>query len=611
MNRNRIILIFGLLLIILHGLWIWQVGPVPSGDGQLRLCRPLKSYLRLSMESNLSHRDCVGLSRESAYPAGYALIGLLAAFFDLQELLLSEIFLVTFLLFIPFLSLFLAFSWRGRDLVYGMAFLAVFPPVQMSLRAFSPHGFVVIFALTGIAFWMRGWFLKSGRFFGVGFFFLWYAAIFKHLGLWLACGFLFVLVFFCILRRERIRQSCLAGFIFLLCCLPWYGFESFRQYFSLVSYYQGLFHVLLCLVMAVFVSGLSLFLVLRLKGGKPFPELFCGGFLLLFCFFLALYLCVNFLQVTVQGLNHITIILIICGYVLLLRLAAVFDLRQENGFWFTLFYVSFLNAGILYYSRFGYNIYVWCFPLCLAALLTVLQTERKLFLLPLWLFFFWISNFFPSFPELRKRDSILVELGTDVNLCVFRDHPLSWRPSELRALNDGLSEKLKEFKFSLADHPLPGFTIGIDGPLSQLLEVFSPSWYMEVPHFVSGMRSLCPEEIFAVLEESSEPETIYRQIIENNELAFILVASPGLSQFESVFEHEKYAKPLNGTKDMKTEYLMHLLWDYLQEDNRLFRYYERFEIGDENTYIHLYLSRMLKFSNESLLKQRLRELKKK
>jgi hypothetical protein len=362
------------------------------------------------------------------------------------------------------------------------------------------------------------------------------------------------------------------------------------------------------MVTAVFVSGVCLFLVLRLKGGKSFPEIFRGGFLLLCCFFLALCLCVNFLQVTVQGLNYVTISLIICGYAVLLRLAAVFDLRQENGFWFMLFYVSFLNAGILYYSRFGYNIYVWCLPLCLAALLTVLQTERKLFLLPLWLFFFWVSNFFPSFPELGEKDSILVELGTNVNLCVFRDHPLSWRLGELRALNDGLSEKLREFKFSFADNPLPGFTVGIDGPLSQLLEVFSPNWYLDAPHFVLSLRSLCPEEIFVALEESMEPEAIYRQILENNELSFILVASPGLSQFKGAFEQEKYEKPRQGTEDMKREYLMRLLWDYLQKENRLSRYYERFEIGDENTYIHLYLSKKLKFSDESLLKQRFRKL---
>jgi hypothetical protein len=134
----------------LHLIWIKVSAPAPCGDGQGRLYAPFSSYLRLASEKRFSHGFISTQSQENCYPNGFAIIGLLVNKSGFGPLFLKEPFYFTLLLLIPLSLIFALHPWKDRRVGLLCLLLFFFPPIQICLRSFSPHGFSVLFALGGI-----------------------------------------------------------------------------------------------------------------------------------------------------------------------------------------------------------------------------------------------------------------------------------------------------------------------------------------------------------------------------------------------------------------------------------------------------------------------------
>lgn len=599
------VLLAFLLLIILHFLWFFHVQPLPCGDGQTRLCRPVQSYLYLAGMDDFSHGALVRASRDTEYPTGYAILARITYWLGLRKLIMQEPFYLSFLLFVPLALVFLLSGegWKPGRLFLSVLLFGFFPPVQLSLRSLSPHGFITIFAFAGIYLWQKGWEQNSRLIFIPGLLLLWLAVTIKHLGLWLACGFLFVFILWSFLRRENRRKAVFISLFFVFLCLPWYPPGSFIDYFHGLSYYKNLSHIVSSLVMALSVIGGFFFLAVRQRGkGRIFP-VFKGGILLCFFFLLVVWVLTKIIVIDKQGLNQFTVILIFGGYFFLLFLVSRLRFDGSYGFWFLLFYVSFLNGAILYFSRFGYNAYLWYFSLLIALFLTIIQTENRFILLLFLLLFAVISNFFPPLSYFQARNHSLRELRSDLNFCTFTDHHLSWRKWQLRPLRDRLLEFLSLHKFPPTEPRIYGFTKFIDRPLMEQMAVFLPNWYQNFPYLETDWEIKREQALIIAGSDPAAAEKIFLHWAESGYISFVMMAEQGWSAFRGAFDGSFTTVPTVDQVHLFREYASRLFWDYLQKEDRLAKYYRVFNI-EENGNLRIYLSKRIEEGNSDHLEQK-------
>lgn len=611
-----------LIIICLHTAWLYTVAPSPCGDGQTRFYRPLSSYLRLALTKNFSHPELVELSRDAEYPTGYALFGRLAVLLDAEKLFLQEPFYLSFLLFIPLAIIFYDLQINRihrhapKSICLAILFFSFFPTIQIALRSFSVHGFNLILSLAGIILWLRGWCGQKFAQVFCGFFFLWLSATLKHFGLWLAGSFLICLILWSILRRQQIISAIICSLLLLIFCLPWYPQAELLRYVNMVNYYQDYRHIsVIALVIVLICTAIATLIHYYHHKNRPkkqLPKFFCNGVLLILIFTLTVWILTTVIMVNQQGFNSHVLFIVALGIIIFLPLFTLFRLDDEDGFWLLLFGMAFLGGAILYFARFGYNAFVWYYPLSIAAILTIKQTRNHFCLLLLTLLFGSISNFTPSLTSFYDRGCRLAELSSDQNFCSFADQPLNWQKSQLRPLRENIYQILRQYDFNI-NNSFQGFTKYISGPLSEQLGLFYRNYYHDFPFLETEWETpdtialaaspidleANPIDLEASPIDQPAVQALFEQWLKTSYISFILVAEYEWSKFKNAFDQEEIPTAKSITNAQSRAYLSRLFWDYLQENNRLQNYYHTHLIGQNTVVMKLYVSRQIPLSEQN------------
>lgn len=491
-NRRRVIiatLMAGSICILMHILWILSVDPFPSADGYLRYHLPIDRLLTRSLEASSSIFEYFNKSANPGMPQGFILLCLPIILVGLQEFILDFPYTLTL---VPLLGLIWSLgNWCIYTIRSPLRIILVFwiifsfPPIQLSLRTFSPHGFIVLFAMSAIILWYLSLSHKhSNKNLTLSCFFWVLAISTKHLGLFIWLIFTFVWFLWQLMKYPVFRQkhSYALTLIFIF-TLFFYSPSEFSHYLESLnsevpsSRFSGI--VLLGTLISISIISLSLIeksrsliptAVLKKLFNLSVPTL-----LTCYCLF---YL--DHESDVMEGLraNH---------YVIAISCLVTWFIARKfhwptSRFSFLILMVcaQFAGSFFLFESSFGQNHWVFVLPLCLLLTLCSLSS-RSIFVTCFFGGVYTItSNFLPDEWTLLNSQYIstsqalyIRDFGDMEHFAYRQDQFLSWNKASIKQSRNAIKKQIsKRFDTNIPED-LTGLFINKEYPLKDRLMIYS------------------------------------------------------------------------------------------------------------------------------------------
>ena len=573
-----------LVCFTLHFLWIQVVDPFPAADGFDRYLLPIDRYLSNSLESPGNILENIQKSRDNDMPNGFILLSIPIELLGLQEVVLKTPYLLTL---VPLLALLWALSRicshhlrRSSRIINVFLIIFCFPPLQLCLRTFSPHGFVVLFVLSAIIFWylsMNGSkplqdLVTSGLF--------WILAIStKHLGLFLWVIFVFVWLLWQLIKYPSFKRNHFYATIPIsIGGMSLYDFSDLNRYiFSLApeSKSSGFFDVAL-VGLILLVSILILTLIEKSRKTlttKSVKRVLSLTLVTGLTYFLLLIIDHKFeVQEGVRRAHLEIIIFALCAFALIRKFHWP---ASRFSFLILLIFAQFVGLSLLFQSSFGQNHWVFVLPLCLLTLMSSLVCRSGLAALVFSVIFAILSNMTPDEWTLLNSGYIpesqveyLRDFGDMEHFAYRQDQFLSWEQNELKKTRQIMMDLvLKKYQGKTLDS-IQGIYVRIDYPLTDRLKFHS-----NTSERMPSMTEVKEHRIISLLNSiGGQREALFNLMLRLEEFEFILNLKEEYLYSHGEVEQVREWTFLSGDKLKKTIFEDYFKW--LEDTGKLQKYYD-------------------------------------
>ena len=476
-------------------LFAWRLYVDPSPDFQYpEFFSNFNNYLILSQYLGNDVFRLIELGFDSDYPLGFALFPWLISGWGLQDIFLSDPWLLNIFFTAPLAFLPVLTNWsKGRCCFYWLM-IFLFPGTQILLKGFNPQAPILVYTLCAFCCYFS-YLREPGKDKLAAFFLLaWVAISIKHLGAFYFTIFFLTLFVWRFLRREKPWLEVRMAFLLGICCYPFYPIDGLIFYFSHVVTSHNPFFSLgeffLILGLALFGGTFSLLLLRRFMGkekmGRRFGVIWIPVAAVLF-WQISIYVPLNPTQSMVAAAVCV-LVTFLMGVFLILR----FDFRCVPSLESFLVWNLLGYSSALYLSLVGHTSYIFLLPLMLMVWFCCSEVESYFRGMVLILGFGLMSQFFPTqktISRILEDDQFYYRLFNTEG-----QNPLGWQKNHLAKARKELVQILEAYLYEMERYE-NGLSIGC---LEVDLDVFG--FYFDVQTYfpIPNSNKIFPDSIFKV-----------------------------------------------------------------------------------------------------------------
>ena len=388
----------------------------------------------------------VDLSGLRDYPLGFFIFPWCVASVGLQQLFLSDPWLLSLFMTVPLIFITNMMNWSRKRVFWYLVLILLFPGTQILVKSWNVQSLIVTYTLCALVAYFS--YLKDPRLYKIILFtlFSWLSITIKHLG-----AFYFTIIFLTIflwrfLRGEKPFLESFIALFLMFSALPLYPFESFsylpwviqshNPYFSGVTY-------LLCGAL-ILIAGIFGLICLR-RHRKQYVNLSlhsCVSWLIAGVLLWKLILMIPLTELE----THIAALI----FLLLTLGSSIFVVRKYNPSSFTVLQILlFINlfgySSVLYLSLVAHTCTIFLLPMLLFLFLWIEYVSCRRQVTVAALTFLIYINFFPSqdfFTDYLGDDEVYRRLfNTD------QQNPLGWERSGLSQSRRDLIKILEMYDY--------------------------------------------------------------------------------------------------------------------------------------------------------------------
>lgn len=581
-------------------LWIWikTVHAYPDRDSIHQLFYPVMNYLKASTSigNDLLYLQSV---MQSDFPWGILVIPWMISACGLQNVFLENPWLLSAFLILPLvLTVWIIPEFESkRWLILPLIFF--FPPVQLILKNLNLHSFVILYGLAGL-FLMLNYQRTGNKISAIaGILSMIFACSVKHLGLILFLNIWIAHLLWLKRKRKSLPKSILVGLTIGIAAIQFYPQEAFLPYFQTLRSLNPMINPGILLVMGactIFIMLFAWFQGVEEDFGRSPIERFLVSpqFLFLASIPIIAIFCMN---PDFHGLGWM-IASFVLGNACLIAFLRWKDFETQQGYLLLTFSMLTVTAFVFYFSRLGQVSAFFILPFIILLILVIqaMQSDRKLLLLAST--FLIVSNFFPS---LTTLESWLGDKGFRLyarGFNMIHQNPLGWNRSDVLKQREAMLNILKTIQFPETESGVLLGRFGIHHHYAVTLH-FPKQFLLDVPS-IKLPEDLSHEVLTNLYRRYfSNSQRFYKELLEHAEIPLILSAEGYFSDHEinllpnPLPSENEISKSKILSSSMVKQWLHDPFFKFLLNQNLLFDFYDKYDLGGTTTSISLYVHKTL------------------
>ena len=571
--------------------WVYHVQPFPDKDAVLQLYFPFLNYLQGSLWLGNDYSYLSAAFFENDYPKGGAWLARLISTIGLQNLFLSEFYLLSIFLLVALAGVCFVLP-RSNNLWFLPLLLFFLPGTQCLLKGLSPHGFCVLFSFLGTLGFMAYLASRRKTFFAVALFCFWVSMVFKHMGVFHYFSFYLAYLLLQIFSKPRSRLENLVLLVLPFLALLLYPLDHLQGYLQTTfSHTPFLSAKVFWLAFPILAFGLFfLYFLERSKRREQIPpKIFSHSLWIYLVLGASFYLFVD-PPGEDSALRNAVLVLII-GYAGLIFYLLRYRISKVRGFFLLVVILTLTHNSALYVSWMARSSYLFFLPHLLLTTLVVFQNRSKFQTVLLFFVLLFLTNRFPDLntlersPALNPLSSIYFE-----GFKAIHQNPLGWGRSKIRALRSSLVEILDDYDFG----PEPPWTLIRGLHFHSRLALTFPRHILNLAPQWIPLDSLSKEQAMKFLEQfNGQDEGLFQAWVETGKVPVILQGSDPFttrrSQFMTIKQISESKNPNHVLQALESGF-----WAYLNQNKSLLDAYELRPVIRGAHPLNLYIHKSIK-----------------